>query len=123
MLCLCESGYLYIVLEGFLRILGTPTSILLHLINICFLPCICLWQMSKIQTCLCVVVGTGFVSTSPAFIRSSASHLAGSHGQLAKKCKSGPHCRGREVSPQFAQQFVTVVTAPHPHILPNWILN
>ena len=35
----------------------------------CFLPCICLWQISQIQTCLCVVIGPGFVSTSPAFIR------------------------------------------------------
>ena len=31
-----------------------------------FLPCICLWQISPIQTCLCVVVGPGFFSTSPA---------------------------------------------------------
>ena len=34
----------------------TQCSILLHLIDICFLPCICLWQISPIQTCLCVVV-------------------------------------------------------------------
>ena len=39
----------------------------------CFLSCICLWQ--KIQNCLCVVVGLGFASTSPAF-RSSSSHQA-----------------------------------------------
>ena len=39
--------------------------ILLHLIDIFFLPCICLWHISQIQTCLCVVVGPGFVSTSP----------------------------------------------------------
>ena len=31
---------------------------------------------------------------------------------LPKKCKSGPHCWGWEGSTQFAQQFVTAVTAP-----------
>ena len=51
----------------------TQCSILLHLIDICFLPCICLWQISQIQTRLCVVVGPGFVSTSPSFMRSSGS--------------------------------------------------
>ena len=57
--------------------LGAQCSILLHLIDICFLQWICLWQISHIQTCLCVVVGPGFVSTSPAFMRSSAIHPAG----------------------------------------------
>ena len=56
--------------------------ILLHLINICYLPCICLWQILQIQTCLCVVVRPGFVSTSPAFMRSGASHPADPHGRL-----------------------------------------
>ena len=52
----------------------TQCSILLHLIDICFLMCICLWQISLIQTRLPVVVRPGFVSTSSAFMRSSASH-------------------------------------------------
>ena len=91
----------------------TQCSILLHLIDICFLPCICLCHISQIQNCWCVVVGPGFVSTSPTFMRSSVSHPAGPHGRLAKKNgKSGSHCWGREVSTQFAQQFVTAVTAP-----------
>ena len=55
----------------------TQCSILLHLIDICFLTCICMWQISQIQTLLGVVVGPGFVSTSPAFMRSSASHPGG----------------------------------------------
>ena len=63
----------------------TQCSTLLHLIDICFLPCICLWQISQIQTCLCVVVGPGFASTSPAYMRSSGSHPAGPHGRLSKK--------------------------------------
>ena len=80
--------------------------------SICFLPCIYLWQISQLQTCLCVVVGPGLVSTSPAFMRSSASHLAGCMAGMLKNGKSGPHCWGREFSTQFAQQFVTAVTAP-----------
>ena len=32
-----------------------------------------------------------------------------------KDGKSGPHCWGREISTQFAQQFVSTVTAP-PHV-------
>ena len=38
----------------------------LILINICFIPYICLCQISQIQTCLCVVGRPGYVSTSPA---------------------------------------------------------
>ena len=63
----------------------TQCSILLHLIDICFLTCIFLWQISQIQTCLRVVVGPGLVSTSPAYMRSIASNLAGPHGRLAQK--------------------------------------
>ena len=68
----------------------TQCSILLQLMDISFLQCICLWHISQIQTCLCVGVGPGFVSTSPAFMRSSASHPAGQHDRLAKNGKSGP---------------------------------
>ena len=42
-------------------------------------------------------------------MRSSASHPAGPHGRVGN---SGPHCWGHEVSTQFAQQFITVVTTP-----------
>ena len=63
----------------------TQCSILLHLMDICFLTCICLWQISHIQTRLFSVVGPGLVSTSPAFVSSSASHPAGPHGRHAQK--------------------------------------
>ena len=59
----------------------TQCSILLHLMDICFLTCICLWQISQIQTFLFKVVGPGLVSTSPAFVSNSASHPAGPHGR------------------------------------------
>ena len=68
-------------------------------------------RVSHIQTCLFNVVGPGLVSTSPVFVRSSASHPAGPHMVgLPKNGKSGHHCWGQKGSPQFAQQFVTTVT-------------
>ena len=63
----------------------TQCSILLHLMDICFLTCICLWQISQIQTFLFRVVGPGLVSTSPAFVSNSASHPAGPHGRHAQR--------------------------------------
>ena len=78
----------------------TQCSILLHLIDICFLTCICLWQISQIQTCLRVVVGPGLISTSPAFMRSIASHPAGQHGRFAQKMVIGSPLLG---STQFSQ--------------------
>ena len=89
----------------------TQCSILLHLMDICFLACICLWQISHIQTFLFKVVGPGLVSTSPAFVSSSASHPAGPHGRHAQKTVNrAPYCWGWEGSTQFAQQLA--VTAP-----------
>ena len=60
----------------------TQYPILLHHMDICFLTCICSLQISQIQTRLFNLVGPGLVSTSPAFVRSSASHPAGLHGRL-----------------------------------------
>ena len=54
---------------------------MLHLIDICYLTC----QISLSQTCLWVFVGPGYVSTSLAFMRCSASHPAGPHGRLSPK--------------------------------------
>ena len=91
----------------------TQCSILLHLMDICFLTCICLWQISQIQTFLFKVVGPGLVSTSPAFVSSSASHPAGLHGRHAQKTVNrAPIAGGGEGSTQFAQQLETTVTAP-----------
>ena len=90
----------------------TQCSILLHLMDICFLTCICLWQISQIQTLLFRVVGPGLVSTSPAFVSNSASHPAGPHGRHApKNGKPGPYCWGRGGSTQSAQQLEFAVTA------------
>ena len=91
----------------------TQCSILLHLMDICFLTCICLWQISQIQTFLFKVVGPGLVSTSPAFVSSSASHPAGPHGRHAQKTVNRAlNCWGRGGSTQFAQQLESTVTAP-----------
>ena len=56
----------------------------------CLVLCLC--GISQIQTCLCEVVGPGFVSTSPALMRISASHPAAQ--TCRKNGKSGPHCWG-----------------------------
>ena len=87
----------------------THCSILLHLMDICFLTCICLWPISQIQTFLLKVVGPGLVSTSPAFVSSSASHPAGPHGRHAQKTVNRAPIAG---STQFAQQLESAVTAP-----------
>ena len=62
-----------------MRRLDLGFTIYLHLIYICFLTCICLWQIAQIQTCLRVFVRLKFISTSPAFMRGSSSHPAGPH--------------------------------------------
>ena len=125
MLCLCEvvsldflcrwqvqvSVYCAWRIPAHLRC--TQCSILLHLMDICFLTCICLWQISQIQTFLFNVVGPGLLSTSPAFVSSNASHPAGPHGRHAQKTVNrAPIAGGRGVSTQFAQQLESTVTAP-----------
>ena len=91
----------------------TQCSILLHLMDICFLTCICLWLISHIQTRLFSVVGPGLVSTSPAFVSSSASHPAGPHGRHAQKTVNrAPIAGGGRVRHNLPQQFLSAVTAP-----------
>ena len=85
----------------------TQCSILLHLIDICFLTCICLWQISQIQTCLCEVVGPGLVLTSPAFMRSIASHPAGLHA-CTKNSNRAP-IGGDTICTGFATVFIIVI--------------
>ena len=77
----------------------TQCSILLHLMDICFLICICLWKISQIQTFLFKVVGPGLVSTSPTFVRNSASHPAGPHGRHAPKSGEVRHNLHSSLSP------------------------
>ena len=81
----------------------TQCSILLHLIDIFFLTCICLWQISQIQTCFRVVVGPGLVSTSPVFLEALPVIQRVRMSGFPKKTVIGPHCWGREGSTQYAQ--------------------
>ena len=53
-------------------------------------------QISQIQTRLFKGVGPGLISTSPAFVSSSASHPAGPNG-MPKNGKSGPIAGGGKV--------------------------
>ena len=86
-----------------------------HLMDICFLTCICLWQISRILTRLFNVVGPRLLSTSPAMERSSTSHPAGPHDRLASKTVNRAGSTQFDTgstqfdtgSTQFAQQFVT----------------
>ena len=83
----------------------------LHLMDTCFLTCICLWQISQIQTLLFKVVGHGLVSTSPAFVSSSANHSAGPHDRHAQKTiNRAPIAAGGKVRHNL--QLVSAVTAP-----------
>ena len=95
-----ELSYILLIMRIPAHLRCTQCSILSHLINICFLPCICLWQISQIQTCFRAVVGPGLVLTTSAFMRTSAPR-----GRLTIKNGSGPHCLGREVSTQFAHRL------------------
>ena len=65
----------------------TQGSILLHLIYICFLTCIYLWQILQIPTCLRVVVGPVLVSTSPVQTATAIMDTYGRNGrwQLLRK--------------------------------------
>ena len=47
------------------HLMCTQCSSLLNLIDICFLTCICMWQISQIQTCLRVVFGPRFSRHRP----------------------------------------------------------
>ena len=82
----------------------TQCSILLHLMDICFLTCICLWQISQIQTCR-----TWISLDITRFCEQQRQPSSGS--ACPKNGKSGPHCWGRGGSTQFAQQLETTVTA------------
>ena len=89
----------------------TQYSILFHLIDICFLTCICLWQVSQIQSCLRVFVGPGFVSTSLAFMRSITSHPAGPH-DLPKNGNRASIAGGGKGRHNLHRVCHTTVTAP-----------
>ena len=94
--------YVYCAWRILAHLRCTQCSILLHLMDICFLTCICLWQISQIQTFLFRVVGPGLVSTSPAFVSNSASHPAGRHAQ--KTLNRAPITGGGESPPSSISQ-------------------
>ena len=83
----------------------TQCSILLHFMDICFLTCIYLWQISQIQTFLCVFVGPGFSRHHPLY-EEQHQPSSGSAWQACQKMVN------REGLTQFAQKFGTAVTAP-----------
>ena len=67
--------------------------------NECNEPTSCLVQPigthnGKVMYFGCAYFRGELVSTSPAFMRSSASHPTGSHGRLAPKTRNRTHIRG-----------------------------
>ena len=94
------------VLGGYLRIVSAPS--VHHVAPYRYLlPNVYLFMADiakpNVFVCSC---RPGFVSTSPAFMRSSTRHPAGPHGRLAQKTVN------RKISTQFPQQFMTAVSAP-----------
>ena len=96
-----------------------------------------LWHISQIQTCLCVVVGPGFVSTSTAFMRSSGSAwpafpkmvnrspIVGG-GRFRQICTeicnrrdSSTTCRLCCLEPKFLNTDVNVYSVSTPGFLPH----
>ena len=107
--CLCRWQvlvYVYCASRIPVQLKYTQCSIMLHLIDICFLPCICLWRIAQIQTCLHVVVGPGFVLTTAAYMRSNASHPSSAWSALACQIDSSMACRMCRVEPQLFYWFV-----------------
>ena len=90
----------------------TQCSILLHHIDICFLTCICLWQISQIQTCLRMIVGPELVSTSAAFMRSIVSHPVDPHARLPKNGNRAPIAGGGRGRHNLHRVCQSAVTAP-----------
>ena len=81
--------YLYSVLGGDLHILVAPCVQSLSISAPSHVFVCGRYSESRL---VCVVVGPGFVSTLPIFMKGSANHPAGPHGRVAKKCKSHPLC-------------------------------
>ena len=85
---------------------------LLHLIDSCFLTCICLWQISQIQTCLCVCCRTWISLDIAAFMRSIASHAPCSQGRLSKKWYRAPIVEGGRGGHNLHRVCQTAVKGP-----------
>ena len=91
----------------------TQCSILLHLIDIFFLPCICLWPILQIQICLCGCRTLICIDIIRFYEEQCQPSSGSAWATCPKNGKSGTHYWGRRVSAQFAQQSArTAVTAP-----------
>ena len=76
---------MYVVLGSYMIIVCAPSVQSCSTLSISTFYCVFfVCQISQIQTCLCVVVGPVFVSTSPEFMRSSTSHPVCPHGRIAQ---------------------------------------
>ena len=116
-----RSRNLYSVLGGHLHILGAPSVQSCCTLSIsASYHVFVLGRYRKIQTCLCVVVGPGFVSTSPDCMRSNAGHADQScqitvnreggfdtiYTAVCNCCDSSTACRLCRLAPIFSHYFI-----------------
>ena len=109
----CRSRYLYIVICGYLRILGAPSV----------QSCCTLWISASYSV---FVYGSyrksrlvcGWLSDldlsrhHPILCGAVPAIQRGPHVRFAQNGKSGPHCGGQEDLTQFAKQCLPAVKAP-----------
>ena len=68
---------------------------MLHLIDICFITCMCLWQTSNIQTCLCVCGSRTWISVDiDRFYEGYCQPSSGSAWPTCPKTVIGPPLLG-----------------------------
>ena len=108
-----RSRYLYIVLGGYLRILGAP-----NVPSCCTLS---IYASYRVFVCgryrksilVCVWLSDLDLSQHRTLFRSSATYPLGLHSRLVQKTVNEPSLLGQEVWTHFAEQFAkTAVIAP-----------
>ena len=130
----CESGFsvywqvqvsVYCAWRISAHLRYTQCSILFHLMDICFLRCICLWQISQIHTCRTWICLDNII----LFFRSSAKNgksglIAGAGGFktiIIAVCDSSTACRlcHLEPLPQILQSRCSpqIHTKPRPSLV------
>ena len=66
------------------HLMCTQCSIMLHLMDICFLPCICLWEISQRTRLVWLWLSELDNFDITRFMRSSRSHPSGPHVRLSQ---------------------------------------
>ena len=111
-LCKWEIRYLYIVLAGYMRILGAPSVQSCCTVSIYASYHVFVYSRYRKSRLICVWLSDLYLSRHHPLLWGAPPAIQWLRmAALPKHGKSGPHCWGREVSTQFEKQFVTAVTA------------